>query len=144
MEHLDTHVELNSRPATASNTPMVEYGREESEDETARKRKSMGLSRFVEKIRFKKREEEDEALPSVPWLELLKLNLPDWYFAVPGVLAAGGIGALFPVLAVVFSGALEVSVMPSEGQLFLVSYISRLPPLHIQCPPLPYTELWQH
>lgn len=143
MEHLDI-VEFNSRPPTASNTPMVEYGREEPEDGTARKRTSMGLSRFVEKIRFKKREEEDEALPSVPWLELLKLNLPDWYLAIPGVLAAGAIGALFPVLAVLFSGALEVCAMLSVGQLSLMCYVSRLPPLHRQCPPLPYTELWQH
>lgn len=90
---------------------MVEYkGEVIEEGGPVQRRKSMGVSRFMSKIRFRKKEEEDEDLPSVPWLELIKLNLPDWYLVIPGVLAAGSIGALFPCLAVIFSGALAVCV----------------------------------
>ena len=100
---------FNTRGRIDSNTPMVEYKGEGPEDRgLAQRRKPMGMSRFMSKVRFQKKEEEDEDLPSVPWLELIKLNLPDWYLVIPGVLAAGAIGALFPCLAVVFSGALEV------------------------------------
>ena len=89
-------------------TPTVEYkGEGPGDGGPAQRRKPMDMSHFMSKVRFKK-EEEDEDLPSVPWLELIKLNLPDWYLVIPGVLAAGAIGALFPCLAVIFSGALEV------------------------------------
>ena len=90
-------------------TPMLEYkGEGPGDGGPAQRHKPMGMSRFMSKIRFQKKEEGDEDLPSVPWLELIKLNLPDLYLVIPGVLAAAVIGALFPTLAVVFSGALEV------------------------------------
>ena len=146
MDHLETLPEFHSHPSADGN--MVEYGGREPE-ESAKGRKSMGLSRFMEKIRFKKREEEDKELPPVPWKELLKLNLPDWYLVIPGVLSAGAIGALFPVLAVVFSGALEVRacicvcvcVLLPKWCFRLVYHITDL---HLSAVNIFPTELWQH
>jgi ABC-type multidrug transport system fused ATPase/permease subunit len=72
------------------------------------KKQSRRFTRGFAKLRGKKKDEDDASLPPVPVKDLVKLNLPDWYLVIPGVIAAGLIGMLFPMLAVVFSGALEV------------------------------------
>ena len=44
----------------------------------------------------------------VTFRELLKLNLPDWYLVVLGILASGIFGALFPIISILFSDILQV------------------------------------
>ena len=51
-----------------------------------------------------------DPLVEVTFKELLKLNLPDWYLVVSGVLASAILGALFPVMSILFSGILEVII----------------------------------
>ena len=67
------------------------------------------LTRGFAKLRGKKKDEDAEDIPPVPFKDMLKLNLPDWYLVIPGVVAAALIGVMFPALAVLLSGALGVS-----------------------------------
>ena len=43
------------------------------------------------------------------FVELLKLNRPDWYLVLIGVLCSAVIGCIFPVIAIPFSEVLKVS-----------------------------------
>ena len=67
------------------------------------------LTRGFAKLRGKKKDEDAEDIPPVPFKDMLKLNLPDWYLVIPGVVSASLIGVMFPALAVLLSGALGVS-----------------------------------
>ena len=49
-----------------------------------------------------------DPLVSITFKELLKLNLPDWYLVVTGIIATGMLGVLFPLMSILFSGILEV------------------------------------
>ena len=99
------------------NTPDIAYGNVPGEEEVGvavaiSSKKPKGLKRFTKnlnKMRGKKNDEDDKLLPPVPVKELIKLNLPDWHLVLVGVIAAGLVGALFPSLAVVLTGALGVS-----------------------------------
>ena len=66
-----------------------------------RKRKSI-LGRMLS--------ETKEKPPEVSFQQLLKLNKPDWVFVVTGVLFSALIGCLFPVISILFSEALRVSL----------------------------------
>ena len=55
------------------------------------------------------RKPKEEKLPTLSFLELLKLNQPDWYLVLIGVIASAIIGALFPVMSILFSEVLRVS-----------------------------------
>ena len=50
-------------------------------------------------------------VPKVSFLELLKLNIPDWPLVLTGVIGSAIMGALFPLLAILFGGLLAVSVL---------------------------------
>ena len=51
---------------------------------------------------------DEDPLVQVTFRELLRLNKPDWYLVVVGVVSSGLIGALFPVMSILFSNVLEV------------------------------------
>ena len=44
----------------------------------------------------------------MPFLQLLKLNRPDWHLLLVGIVSSVILGALYPILAVIFSEVLEV------------------------------------
>ncbi|XP_048159716.1 ATP-binding cassette sub-family B member 5 isoform X1 [Corvus hawaiiensis] len=50
----------------------------------------------------KKVEVEEENLPAVPYLKILALNKPEWFYVLLGVIAAAVIGAVHPAFAVIF------------------------------------------
>ena len=49
-----------------------------------------------------------EGIQEVSFKELLKLNLPDWYFVLIGIIFSAIIGALFPLISILFSEVLRV------------------------------------
>ena len=51
-----------------------------------------------------------ENVPDVSYLQLLKLNKPDWILVVIGVFFSAVIGCLFPVISILFSEVLRVSM----------------------------------
>ncbi|XP_030824814.1 ATP-binding cassette sub-family B member 5 [Camarhynchus parvulus] len=50
----------------------------------------------------KQKEVEEENLPAVPYLKILALNKPEWFYVLLGVIAAAVIGAVHPTFAVIF------------------------------------------
>lgn len=80
-------------------------GVEEHEPEVRKRRGS--LKEMLHRRRKRSKEEKEE-YPPVSFKELLKLNVPDWPFVLVGVLASGMIGAMFPLMAILFSDVLEV------------------------------------
>nr|XP_031359707.1 ATP-binding cassette sub-family B member 5 [Lonchura striata domestica] len=50
----------------------------------------------------KQKEVEEENLPAVPYLKILALNKPEWFYVLLGVIAAAVIGAVHPAFAVIF------------------------------------------
>ena len=59
-------------------------------------------------MKRQKQEEDEFKPPPVSFLELLKLNAPDWPFVLIGVVFSAIIGCLFPLMAILFSTALQV------------------------------------
>ena len=51
---------------------------------------------------------EEEGIQEVPFKELIKLNLPDWHFVLVGVIFSAIIGALFPLISILFSEVIRV------------------------------------
>ncbi|XP_014749850.1 PREDICTED: ATP-binding cassette sub-family B member 5 isoform X2 [Sturnus vulgaris] len=51
----------------------------------------------------KKKEVEEEYLPAVPYLKILALNKPEWFYVLLGMIAAAVIGAVNPTFAVIFA-----------------------------------------
>ena len=45
---------------------------------------------------------------NITTIELLKLIQPNWCWVVLGVLASGIFGTLYPIISILFSGALKV------------------------------------
>ena len=44
------------------------------------------------------------------FLELIKLNFPDWPFVLMGIILSAIVGCLFPLMSILFSELLEVGV----------------------------------
>lgn len=61
---------------------------------------------------------DEDPLVEVKFKELLKLNGPDWYLVVPGIIFAGIQGAMFPLMAILFSDVLGVSVEFFKNLIF--------------------------
>ena len=80
-----------------------EVEEEEEEGLSTRKRRSL-LSRRQRK------QKEKESLPPVSFLELLKLNIPDWYLVLIGIVCSALFGCLFPLMSILFSEVLRVRV----------------------------------
>ena len=54
---------------------------------------------------------DDTKLRDISFLELLRLNKPDWPIVLLGVVASAVIGTLFPIMAPHFSEVLRVSMI---------------------------------
>ena len=78
---------------------------ETGKKQTKRRSSLIGLLR---RSRKDSADDEIEELDQIKFRELLALNLPDWYLVLLGVICAGLLGALFPLMAIIFSGFLEV------------------------------------
>ena len=44
------------------------------------------------------------------FLELIKLNFPDWPFVLMGIILSAIVGCLFPLMSILFSELLDVGV----------------------------------
>ena len=87
-------------PRKVSDSMRVTFEEDEAEGkEKGKKRKSITEAAM----------NETDDLAEVTFKELLKLNLPDWYYVVLGVIASALFGALFPSLSVLFSDLLGVT-----------------------------------
>jgi hypothetical protein len=64
-----------------------------------------------ETVRLKKNSlVQDEQTPEkVSFIELIKLNMPDWFLVIPGIFFSALLGASFPMMAIIFSSFLGVS-----------------------------------
>lgn len=60
-------------------------------------------------LRRHKVPEADKELRRVTFRELLALNKPDWFLVVSGIIVSAIVGALFPLLAILFGEILRVS-----------------------------------
>ncbi|XP_068065362.1 ATP-binding cassette sub-family B member 5 isoform X1 [Anomalospiza imberbis] len=73
---------------------------------SVRRRSSRYKSKSSSKNPFgkkkKQKEVEEENLPPVPYLKILALNKPEWFYVLLGVIAAAVIGAVHPAFAVIF------------------------------------------
>ena len=63
-----------------------------------------------------------EVLDKIKFHELLALNLPDWYLVLLGVIFAALLGALFPIVALIYSGFLEVGACLTSSDSFVVYF----------------------
>ena len=84
------------------------------------KRRRSSLVELLHRSRKDSADDEVEELEEVKFLELLALNLPDWYLVLLGVISSALLGALFPLMAVVFSGFLDVSAHLSFFLYYLI------------------------
>ena len=81
---------------------------EEVEEEEALEVKGRKRVRLLRRRHKKQKEDDDFKPPPVSFLDLLKLNIPDWYFVLLGIIFSAIIGCLFPLMAILFSEALRV------------------------------------
>uniref|UniRef100_A0A8C3MNR5 ABC-type xenobiotic transporter n=1 Tax=Geospiza parvula TaxID=87175 RepID=A0A8C3MNR5_GEOPR len=70
----------------------------------------------------KKKQKEEENLPAVPYLKILALNKPEWFYVLLGVIAAAVIGAVHPTFAVIFGKIIGVSFLVAGFGGFFVSF----------------------
>ena len=66
-----------------------------------------------------------ERLQRVSFAQLLKLNKPDWYLVLIGVVFSAAIGCLFPLMATFFGDVLGVCGMVYEVHEYHFIYIHR-------------------
>jgi len=78
------------------------------EEEEALEVKGRKRVRLLRRRHKKQKEDDDFKPPPVSFLDLLKLNIPDWYFVLLGIIFSAIIGCLFPLMAILFSEALRV------------------------------------
>uniref|UniRef100_A0A8C3MJU4 ATP-binding cassette sub-family B member 5 n=1 Tax=Geospiza parvula TaxID=87175 RepID=A0A8C3MJU4_GEOPR len=64
----------------------------------------------------------EENLPAVPYLKILALNKPEWFYVLLGVIAAAVIGAVHPTFAVIFGKIIGVSFLVAGFGGFFVSF----------------------
>ena len=85
-------------------------------------------------VKRRKKKSEQEAKPP-SFIELLKLNKPDWPLVLVGVIFSAIIGCLFPLQAVLFSDILRVSEHEPLSSYVVIPSFSTTP-----LPPLPSTH----
>ena len=73
-------------------------------------------------IKMKDIETDEDPLVQVKFKELLKLNKPDWYLVIPGIIFTGIQGVVYVVLAVLFSELINVSLLFTVSTVFTVLY----------------------
>lgn len=91
-----------SSPEKASPEKVVQFDVEKGEVEVSDKR-------WFNHRRRGKTDEDEEPLIEVGTKELFKLNIPDWFLVIPGIVGSAIMGVLFPTIAILFSGVLDVS-----------------------------------
>ncbi|XP_071385297.1 ATP-dependent translocase ABCB1 [Centroberyx affinis] len=62
----------------------------------------------------KDKTEEDEKVPPVSFLKVLRLNLPEWPYIVVGIICATINGAMQPAFAIIFSKIIAVFAEPDQ------------------------------
>ena len=67
-----------------------------------------------------------EKLPKVSFKELLKLNKPDWPLVLIGIVCSAVIGCLFPLMAILFSDVLRVSLLVTYWKVTLIMHNSAI------------------
>ena len=60
----------------------------------------------------KKQEEWDKEIPEVPLYRVIKLNAPEWYIIIIGMLGAAVNGCIWPAFALLFGEILDVFALP--------------------------------
>ena len=103
-------IAFEDEPSKPAATKTVAFNPEE---DTARLT-SNGTSKNAKQL-------DEESLKPIPFKDLIKLNLPDWFLVIPGIICAAGIGIMFPLMAVLFSGFLEV--MDCERMCITMLYL---------------------
>lgn len=68
-------------------------------------------------VSSKRQEEWDKEIPPASFIRLLKVNTPEWWLIIIGVLAAMVNGSVFPVYSILFGEVLRVFGMPSGDVL---------------------------
>lgn len=94
-----------SSPEKAGPEKVVQFDVEKGEVEVSDKRRGSWFNRR----RMSKTDEDEEPLIEVGTKELFKLNIPDWFLVIPGIVGSAIMGVLFPTIAILFSGVLDVS-----------------------------------
>ena len=84
----------------------------EEEPETKQMQKKSSFMELLHLTRRGAASGKVDELDQIKFHELLALNLPDWYLVLLGVISSALLGALFPLMSVIISGVLEVSVGP--------------------------------
>uniref|UniRef100_A0A8C7F8Q7 ATP-binding cassette, sub-family B (MDR/TAP), member 4 n=1 Tax=Oncorhynchus kisutch TaxID=8019 RepID=A0A8C7F8Q7_ONCKI len=97
---LFTHLEQVLEEKSPSVMPFSET--------TLIRRKSTKGSSFIGSEKGDKDKTEDEEIPPVSFLKVLKLNLPEWPYMVVGVICATINGGMQPLFAVIFSKIIAV------------------------------------
>lgn len=80
-----------------------------NDEEVGKGVKTKSSVKHLVKKRPKKAKSSDQESTPPTFVELLKLNKPDWPFVLVGVIFSAIIGCLFPLQAVLFSDILRVS-----------------------------------
>ena len=89
------------------------------------KKPEEGSGRLLDLVHESRRDsasDEVEEIDQVKFHELLALNLPDWHLVLLGVICAALLGALFPLMAIILSGFLEVNLEFTFLYIFLVCF----------------------
>ena len=63
------------------------------------------------------KEDDEEEISKVSFLDMLKLNIPDWHIIIPGIIGSALIGVLLPCVSILLSEALQVSVVKRKSLL---------------------------
>ena len=88
-------------PTPSQSDKTVHFVEENSEQNKKRNKKL--------KKKDKDEESDEDPLIQIPFKELMRLNLPDWYLVIPGIIFSAIQGGSFPLMAILFSGILDVS-----------------------------------
>ena len=77
----------------------------EIKDSAGPRKRSSSIAKII-----RRKKKKDHNVPKVSFLELLKLNQPDWYIVLVGVIGSAVMGCLFPLMSLIFSDVLRVSL----------------------------------
>ena len=91
-------------------TQGSEVGDEEEEEVRDEESGEVHIRRStLTKMLGRRHRTKKEQLPKVSFMQLLRLNKPDWLLVLIGVICSAIIGCLFPLMAILFSEVLAVS-----------------------------------
>ncbi len=76
--------------------------------------KQEGVQSQVSAVKDKDQEQWDKDLPEVSLFRVIRLNAPEWWMILLGVIASALSGAVFPVFGLVFGEILGVFSLPLD------------------------------